>query len=82
AHVLRLILFHSGALVLFGVAAGIILSFSLTSLMKNLLFNVSALDPVTYGLVTALLSLVGLVACYGPARSATRIDPITALRYE
>jgi predicted permease len=81
-HVLRLILFHSGALLLFGVTAGIILSFPLTSLMKNLLFNVSALDPVTYGLVAALLCLVGLVACYGPARAATRIDPITALRYE
>src|SRR5215472_357062 len=82
ADVLRLILFHSAALMLFGVAAGIALSFSLASLMKNLLFNVSALDPVTYGVVAVLLSLVGLVACYGPARAATRIDPITALRYE
>lgn len=82
AHIFRLILVHSGALVLYGVVTGIVLSLSLTSLINSLLFNVSPLDFVTYGLVAILLSLVGLLACYGPARTAMRVDPITALHYE
>jgi putative ABC transport system permease protein len=82
AQVVRLILFQSGLLVIYGVTGGLVLSFSLTSLIKNLLFNVSTLDPITYGLVAVLLSVVGLVACFGPARAAMRIDPITVLRYE
>jgi predicted permease len=82
AQVLRLILLQSGALVLYGVATGLVLSFLLTPLVKNLLFNVSSLDAITYCLVVALLSLVGFVACFGPARAAMRIDPITVLRYE
>ena len=80
--VLRLILLQSGALVLCGVTAGLVLSFSLTSLIKNLLFNVSTLDPITYGLVAALLGVVGLAACCGPARAAMRIEPMTVLHYE
>jgi putative ABC transport system permease protein len=79
---LRLILLQSGVLVFYGVAVGLALSFSLTSLMENLLFNVGALDLITYGLVAALLSVVGLAACFGPARAAMRIDPMTVLRCE
>jgi len=82
ADVLRLVLVHSGALVLSGAVAGMIASFLLKSLITNLLFNLSAVDPTTYGAVVGLLGLVAAIACYGPARAAARIDPITALRYE
>jgi putative ABC transport system permease protein len=80
--VLRLVLVHSGALVLSGAVAGMIASLFLGSLIRNLLFNLNAFDPITYGAVVGLLALVGAIACYGPARAAMRIDPITALRYD
>ena len=80
--VLKLVVKQGLALALLGVSAGLITSLALTRLMKSLLFGVSTTDPVTLAGVSLLLALVALLACYLPARRATRVDPLVALRYE
>ncbi|HXI41205.1 MAG TPA: ABC transporter permease [Bryobacteraceae bacterium] len=65
-----------------GLAAGIVASMALGRILGNLLFGVSAWDPITIGLVIALLSAVALTATFVPAHRATHVDPVTALRYE
>jgi ABC-type antimicrobial peptide transport system permease subunit len=80
--VLRMVLGQGMRTILVGVAVGIVGSFVLTRAVSSLLFGVTATDPVTFGGVTLLLVAVALLACYIPARRATKIDPIVALRDE
>ncbi len=81
-HVLRLVLGQSLALTTAGVALGLAGSLALTRLLRTLLFNVQAHDLATFAAVAAGLSLVALAASYIPARRASRVDPMVALRYE
>ncbi|MGH9846600.1 MAG: ABC transporter permease, partial [Blastocatellia bacterium] len=78
--VLKLVLGQGMKLAVPGLALGMLASLALTRLMTSLLFGVSATDPLTFGLVALLLATVALVACWIPARRATRVDPMVALR--
>ncbi len=80
--VLTLVLRHGMKLVLLGVVIGLAASLAVTRVMSSLLFSLSATDPLTFGLVSALLTVVALFACYIPVRRATKVDPLEALRYE
>jgi ABC-type antimicrobial peptide transport system permease subunit len=80
--VLKIVMRQGTKLALIGVVIGIAAALALTRLMTNLLFGVTAHDPLTFVAVAALLILVALLACYIPARRATLVDPIVALRYE
>jgi putative ABC transport system permease protein len=80
--VLMLILKQGLRVAALGMAIGIAAALALTRLMSSLLFGVSATDPFAFGAVAIALVIVALVACYIPARRATRVDPMAALRNE
>ena len=80
--VLRLVVGQGMKPVLAGLAIGLAGALALTRLMKALLFGVSSSDPLTFGSIALLLALVALLACWIPARRATRVNPIVALRQE
>ena len=82
SNVLRLIIFEGLALISTGIVIGLFLSFVGTRAMGSLLYGVSPTDPLTFISVAALLTLAALIACYVPARRATKVDPMVALRYE
>jgi predicted permease len=80
--VLTMILIQGLRTILIGLLIGVAASLALTRTMASLLFGVTATDPLTFGAVIALLITAALLACYIPARRATKVDPMVALRYE
>jgi putative ABC transport system permease protein len=80
--VLKLVVRQAMMLALAGVAIGLLASWALTRLMKGLLFSISVTDPMTFVVISLLMTLIALLACLIPALRATRVDPLVALRYE
>ena len=82
ADVLRMVLKNGLGLLVAGVALGLLASLALTRVLASQIWGVSATDPWTFGVVVAVMFAFGLGACFLPARRATKVDPMVALRYE
>ena len=80
--VVKLIVKNGMSLALIGVAVGLAGAYASTRLLASLLVDVTPTDAVTFTIVTVVLLLIALLACYLPARRATKVDPLVALRYE
>jgi predicted permease len=80
--ILKIAVSEGALIVVFGLAAGLVGSFILTRFLQTMLFDVTATDPITFAGISALLGAVALAACFVPARRATRVDPLVALRHE
>ncbi len=80
--VLKLVVTHGMKLALLGIAIGLAGAWALTRFMAKLLVGVEATDLLTFAIVSACLFVAALLACYLPARRATKVDPLIALRYE
>jgi putative ABC transport system permease protein len=81
-HVLSMVVRHGVMLALIGAVVGCVASFGVSRLLQSQLYGVHAGDPATLIAVALILLLVSLVACWLPARRATKVDPLVALRYE
>jgi putative ABC transport system permease protein len=79
---LKLVVGHGLRLALVGAGIGLALAYAATRLLRGFLYGVGTTDPATFAGVTLFLIAVALAACYLPARRATRIDPLTALRHD
>ena len=82
SNILRIVLRQGLGLAIVGAAVGLVCALIVSHLMASLLYGVRPTDPFTFAGVALLLIAVALLACYIPARYATRVDPMTALRYE
>jgi ABC-type antimicrobial peptide transport system permease subunit len=82
ADVLRMVIWRGMSLTLIGVTLGLAAALALTRVMKNLLFEVKPTDPATFALIALLFVGVALIASYIPARRATKVDPLRALRQD
>jgi ABC-type antimicrobial peptide transport system permease subunit len=82
ANVLRLVLRRGVAMIAIGITAGVLGALSVTRYLEHMLYGITTLDAATYAIVAAGFAVVALLASYVPARRATRIDPLQAVRYE
>jgi putative ABC transport system permease protein len=82
ADIFRIAVGEGAMIVAFGLAAGLVGSLLLTRFLQSMLFDVKATDPLTFAAISALLAAVALAACFVPARRATKVDPLVALRHE
>lgn len=80
--VMKMVIRQGLRMIVIGLSIGLLVAFALMRIMASLLFGVTAKDPFTFAVVAALLMLVALLACYLPARRATKVDPLIALKYE
>jgi ABC-type antimicrobial peptide transport system permease subunit len=80
--VLLMVVRQGMSLVLVGIGVGLLGAYALTRTVRSLLFEVAPTDSLTFVVVPLLLAIVGAIACYLPARRATKVDPLVALRYE